>query len=102
MIIDILTSTQSMTDGLPVFTWKYKQTAVINWSPIGWNAKIQMGVLAGGETYPADSRAWMIYETDIIPGNRLSYNSGATYYDVVSVFSYEDHKEAELRQVVSG
>jgi len=101
MIIDILTSTQSMVDGVPQFTWAYKQTAVINFSPIGWNAKIQLNVGAGGETYPADSRAWMIYETEVTPGNRFSYNSGATLYDVLSVFEYEDHKEAELRRVVN-
>ena len=102
MIVDILTSTQTMVDGVPQFTWVFKETRTINWSPIGWEARVQMGVGPGGETYPADSRAWLEDGADIIVGNRLSENSGTTYYEVVSVFDYEDHKEAELRKIVDG
>jgi hypothetical protein len=61
-----------------------------------------MGVGAGGETYPADSRAWLEHNAEIIVGNRLNYQSGVTQYEVLSVFDYEDHKEAELRKIVNG
>ena len=102
MIVDIQTSTQSFTDGIPTFTWKYKETRVINWSPIGWEARMQMGVAAGGELYPSDSRAWLEHNANVVVGNRFSYSSGTTYYEVLSVFSYEDHVEAELRKMANG
>lgn len=100
MIVDILTSTVSKVDGIPNITWTYKETRVINWSPIGFTSRVEMGVGAGGQTYPADSRAWLEFDADIIAGNRLSYKTGTTYYDVLSVYDYEDHKETELKKVV--
>jgi len=102
MIVDIQTSTQTMVDGIPQVTWVYKETRVINWSPIGWEARIQMKVGAGGEMYPADSRAWLEHNAIVLVGNRFSQGSGTTYYEVLSVFNYEDHVEAELRKMANG
>jgi hypothetical protein len=102
MTIDILTAIQTIIDGIPSPpTWVYKETRVINWSPIGWESRIQMKVGIGGQDYPADSRAWLEHDADIIVGNRLSENSGVTYYNVLTVFPYEDHKEAELQKVTT-
>ena len=100
MIVDIQTATQTNIDGVIQKGWVNKETCVINWSPIGFTSRVQMGVGAGGQVYPADSRAWLEHDADIIAGNRLSYASGTTYYEVVSVFNYEDHVEAELRKEV--
>lgn len=101
MIADIYTATHSRADGIPTTTWAYKETRVANWSPIGFTSRVQMGLGAGGQTYPADSRVWLEWNTDILVGNRLYQESGTIKYDVLSVFSYEDHKEAELRKVVA-
>lgn len=100
MIVDIQTATVSIIDGVPQKTWATKETRIFNFSPIGFTSRIQLGVGAGGETYPADSRVWCEFDADIIAGNRLSYKSGTTYYDVMAVFNYEDHIEAELKKIV--
>jgi hypothetical protein len=100
MIVDILTASQSIADGVPQTTWAYKETSVVNWSPIGFTQRVEYETRLGGQTYPADSRAFLEWNADVIPGNRLSYQSGTTYYDVLSVYNYEDHIELELKKVV--
>ena len=100
MIVDILTATQTKADGVSTKSWLYKETRIVNWSPIGFGAKTQLKVALGGEEYPADSRAWLEHNSDVVAGNRLSYLSGTTYYDVLGVYAYEDHTEADLRKVV--
>jgi hypothetical protein len=100
MVVDILTASQTMVDGVPSRSWIFKETRVINWSPIGFTQRVEYAVKAGGQSYPADSRAFCEFNTDVIPGNRLSYNSGTTYYDVLSIYNYEDHIELELKKAV--
>jgi len=100
MIVDIYTSTVTEADGIPAESWTFKETRLINWSPIGWEAKVQMGVGAGGMTYPADSRAWLENSASVVVGNRLYQDSGTTKYVVLSTFEYEDHTEIELKKVI--
>jgi hypothetical protein len=100
MVVDILTATQSITDGVPTVTWVFKESRVINFSPIGFTQRVEYATKVGGMTYPADSRAFCEFDTDVIPGNRLSYESGTTYYQVLSAYEYDDHVELELQKVV--
>ena len=96
--IEIRTGTQTFADGVPTFTWVTKESRYCDFMPVSSKDE-RLEVQVGGEKFAVEYKVFIDLDTDIIVGNRLTSNSGTTEYQVLTINSYDDHKELLLREV---
>ncbi len=96
--VDIKTGTQTFTDGIPTYTWKWKESRYIDLQPIT-SSEERLEVQFGNEKFIVNYKIFIDVDADIVVGNRLTSNSGVTEYEVLTLDSYDDHKELGLREV---
>ena len=101
-LFDIRRKSTAYSDGVDTITWTVNETRKMDLQPIKYTSSKSASVLeieVGGEKYVPTFKCFTDMSSKMTATDRITSDSGTHLYLVLRTYDFEEHKEADLREV---